>query len=88
MQRTELKSNALKSRGYDPATETLELEFTSGAVYQYSPFPAHHWRAFAAAPSAGGYFARFIAGNPDYTVKRMEADNAETDQEGGTPTAA
>lgn len=88
MQRTEVKSNALKSRGYDAAAQILELEFKTGAVYQYSPFPAHHWRAFSSAPSAGGYFARYIAGNPDYTVKRMEADDAKNDQEGGTPTAA
>ena len=35
MQRTTVSSSNLASVGYDATTETLEIEFQNGAVYQY-----------------------------------------------------
>jgi hypothetical protein len=35
MTRTPVQSSQISSVGYDHATETLEVEFTTGAVYQY-----------------------------------------------------
>ena len=35
MQRDYVSSSNIVSVGYDPASETLEIEFQSGAVYQY-----------------------------------------------------
>ena len=35
MQRYSVASSNIAAIGYDPATETLEVEFLSGSVYQY-----------------------------------------------------
>ena len=44
MQRTTVSSSNLASVGYDATTETLEIEFQNGAVYQYFSVPvqAYH----------------------------------------------
>ena len=35
MQKYSVASSNIAAIGYDPATETLEVEFLSGSVYQY-----------------------------------------------------
>jgi hypothetical protein len=35
MKRQPVRSASVASLGYDPRTKTLEVEFTSGAVYRY-----------------------------------------------------
>jgi KTSC domain len=56
----------LRSVGYDPRQRILELEFTSGAVYQYLDVPATvHW-ALMTAESKGRYFNHEI--RDDYSV--------------------
>ncbi|MGE3491265.1 MAG: KTSC domain-containing protein [Vicinamibacterales bacterium] len=52
----------LRSAGYDPTTETLELEFEAGTVYQYSSVPEFTYRALMAAKSKGRFFATSIDG--------------------------
>lgn len=42
---------------YDAQSETLEVEFTSGAVYQYYNVPQSIYDALKAAPSAGQFLA-------------------------------
>ena len=39
MQRTPVSSTAIQSVGYDPAGLLLEIEFTTGKVYQYRGVP-------------------------------------------------
>jgi hypothetical protein len=39
MLRTPVSSSALRSVGYDPQTQTLEIEFNSAEVYQYFNVP-------------------------------------------------
>ena len=39
MQRTQVSSTAIKSVGYDPARLILEIEFTTGNIYQYRGVP-------------------------------------------------
>ena len=36
MQRNPLKSSMIKSAGYDPGTQTLEVEFSNGVVWDYA----------------------------------------------------
>jgi len=55
-----VESSNLKSVGYDPTTRTLEIQFLSGSVYQYSGVPAGVYEALLAAPSKGQYFHRAI----------------------------
>ena len=63
MNRTAVENSSLfKSVGYDPATETMELEFTRGAIYQYSGVTAQDWNEFCRAESKGSYFSKNIRG--------------------------
>ena len=39
MQRYSVASSNVAAVGYDPATETLEVEFLSGSIYQYYNVP-------------------------------------------------
>ena len=66
MRRMEVDSASLASVGYDARSRTLEVEFRSGAVYQYAGVPFGVARALARAESIGGYFARFVRNAYDY----------------------
>jgi lysyl-tRNA synthetase class 2 len=50
----------LASAGYDAERRILELEFTSGDVYQYWIVPARVWEELLDAESAGNYFSSHI----------------------------
>lgn len=56
MDRQPINSSNIISAGYDPATQTLELEFKGGVVWQYMHFPEEMWYEFLGAPSQGKYF--------------------------------
>lgn len=60
MQRMPVASSNLKSVGYDPVTQTLEVEFHSGGVYQYYGVPVEEFEALMAAKSHGQYLSRYI----------------------------
>jgi len=60
MDRTPIVSTTLASSGYDANTCLLELEFRSGAIYQYLSVPASLYRDLLAADSKGRFFNRFI----------------------------
>lgn len=71
MKRTVIeKSSMFKSVAYDPFTETLELEFNNGNVYQYAGVTDTDWNKFCRADSKGKHFAEFIRGK--YDTKRIE----------------
>ena len=46
----------MKSVGYEARSRILEIEFDSGAVYQYIGVPARIYEQLLAAESKGGYF--------------------------------
>ncbi len=56
MQRTPVSSSNLRSVGYDATTQTLEIEFHSGGIYQYFDVPQSVYDALMAASSHGSYF--------------------------------
>jgi hypothetical protein len=60
MTRKAVKSSNIKSVGYDATTKTLEVEFTSGGVHQYSGVSAAKHAALIKAKSVGSYFHREI----------------------------
>lgn len=60
MRRTHLDSSAIASAEYDAETALLELEFTSGEVYQYFAVPKAVYRGLLDAASAGRYFREHI----------------------------
>lgn len=55
MEREPVNSSNLVSVGYDPASETLEVEFKSG-VYQYYNLPQFMYDQLMQAPSIGIFF--------------------------------
>jgi KTSC domain len=56
MNRAPVKSSNIKSVGYDPASQTLEVEFQEGGIHQYSRVPAAKHQAMVKSRSVGKYF--------------------------------
>lgn len=57
MKRDPVSSSNIASVGYYAPSETLEIEFLNGSVYQYYNVPQSIYNAFIVAPSAGRFFA-------------------------------
>ena len=62
MKRTPVNSSHLASVGYDPASRTMEVEFSHGAVYQYFDIPESEYQELMQAGSHGSYFNANIRG--------------------------
>jgi KTSC domain len=60
MNRIPVSSSNLASVGYDPATQTLEVEFLNGGIYNYSGVPSSVYSGLMSAVSHGTYFDRNI----------------------------
>ncbi len=60
MERTPVSSSNLRSVGYDPNEETLEIEFHSGGTYQYYGVPLQKYEGLMSASSKGSYFDAYI----------------------------
>ena len=57
---TAVESTALSTIAYDDARDLLQLEFRSGAIYQYFDVPAAVHADLLRASSKGTYFHRMI----------------------------
>lgn len=53
MERTPVTSSNVCSVGYDADSQTLEVEFNNGAVYQYSGVPEYEYTGLMDADSKG-----------------------------------
>ena len=71
IERTPVRSSALRSVGYDREQQTLEIEFTNGAAYQYFGVPAEVYRELMAAESHGRYFHQHVR-DKNYRYQRMQ----------------
>jgi len=60
MNREPVKSSNLKSVGYDPETEILEIEFKNGFVYHYFEVPQSRYDGLMNASSKGSYLNQSI----------------------------
>ncbi|HUN14483.1 MAG TPA: KTSC domain-containing protein [Alistipes sp.] len=60
MERQYVSSSNIASIGYDFDNMILEVEFLSGAVYQYFDVPQSIYDGLMAADSHGKYFAAYI----------------------------
>jgi hypothetical protein len=60
MRRKRVESSAIRSVGYDARRAILEIEFTSGTVYQYDEFPQSLHKKFMRADSKGRFFREYI----------------------------
>lgn len=66
MQRTLVESSTMVSVGYDPDSETLEIEFVNGHLYQYFDVPPTLFEELLGSDSAGGYLNAAIRGHYRY----------------------
>jgi len=60
MDRQSVASSNIASIGYDNSTEVLEVEFLSGAVYEYRNVPSVVHEELMNAASHGSFFNREI----------------------------
>lgn len=66
MDRIQVVSSNIRSVGYEADMEILEVEFTSGNVYQYFDVPESEYEGLMNAASKGKYFNRNIKDNYRY----------------------
>jgi len=67
MNRLPVSSSDLRSVGYDSSTNTLEIEFNSGGIYQYRGVPPAIYEGLMSASSHGKYFHAHIKNVYPYT---------------------
>jgi hypothetical protein len=60
MHRQTVSSSAISSVGYDERSAILEVEFSSGVVYDYLQVPKKVYRDLLKAPSKGGFVSRRV----------------------------
>lgn len=60
MERYTVASSNIASIGYDAATETLEVEFLSGSIYQYYNLPENMYDQLMKEPSKGKFLNVYI----------------------------
>jgi hypothetical protein len=70
MQREAVESTTMRSVGYDQPNQVLEIEFQSGAVYQYLDVPPAIHKELMDAASKGRYFNHEI--REIYTSVRVD----------------
>jgi hypothetical protein len=70
MRRISVVSSNLASVGYESGSGTLEVQFHSGAIYQYAGVPESVYSGLMGAASTGGYLDAFVkkAGYPAVRV--------------------
>jgi len=56
MDRKRVNASTIRSVGYDEAKQVLEIEFTSGAIVQYTGVSREVHRRFMSSPSPGSFF--------------------------------
>ena len=70
MKRSAVSSSNLVSVGYDAPTQTLEVEFRGGSVYQYARCPQGAFNDLIKAASKESHFHRYIRAK--YPTKRIK----------------
>ena len=60
MRRQVVSSSNIAAIGYEGRTQTLEVEFLGGRVYQYYGVPDRMFHELMQAPSTGRFFNMYI----------------------------
>lgn len=77
-------SSAIAAHGYDPATQTLFLRFTSGTTYAYPEVSNDIYAGLQAAESVGRFYGANIKGKFVGTPV-LESKPTAAESEGGDP---
>ena len=70
MHRQTVSSSAISSVGYDERSAVLEVEFSSGAVYDYLQVPKKVYRDLLKAPSKGSFVSRRVRDRYEFRKKQ------------------
>lgn len=71
LERLSVKSRILRSVGYDESKKILEIEFTSGLVYQYSGVPPKVYADLMHSGEIGKYYSEKV--RPRFQTKQVVA---------------
>jgi len=66
MNRKPVSSSNISEVGYDPDTQTLEVLFTNGNIYQYFDIPQTVYESLMSSGSVGQFLSKEIKGNYRY----------------------
>ena len=66
---THCKSSNIQAHGYDAATKTLAIKFTSGTLYHYKHVPSDVADGMTNCKSVGSYFAQVV--RPAFTGQKQ-----------------
>lgn len=69
MERKRINSGNIRSAGYDARNRKLEIEFSTGAITQFSGVSEEIYRRLMNSPSPGSYFRDNIEEN--FTPSRV-----------------
>ena len=69
VERLSVKSRILRSVGYDENTKILEIEFSSGFVYQYSGVPPKVYADLMHSAEIGKYYSEKV--RPRFQTKQV-----------------
>lgn len=67
MKREHVESSNIESIGYEEKSQTLEIEFLNGGIYQYFDVPKSIYDGLMVASSCGEYLAANIKGSFRYS---------------------
>ncbi|HTS52129.1 MAG TPA: KTSC domain-containing protein [Burkholderiales bacterium] len=70
MERKKVNSSQIRSVGYDPGSQTLEVELTDGSIWQYAKVPTEVHRRLMAAPSMVSYYRDNL--EDEYSRRRIK----------------
>lgn len=74
MTRTKVTSETLKSVGYEPDSERLELEFSGGDVYEYEKVQPYLYMGLMDTSAKESYFEKYI--KDKYKFAKVKITNA------------
>ena len=77
MKRIAVESSQVKSVGYDPDSEVLEVEFKGGTVYQYAEVTCKTYADMMNADSIGRFLNTGIKGTHEYQRLDPKAECAQ-----------
>jgi len=63
MHREQVSSSNIKSIGYESNSQTLEVEFRDGGIYQYFNVASNTYEKLISAQSIGSFFHKYIKNN-------------------------
>ena len=67
MDKGAVASTSVAAIGYDDSTQTLEVEFLKGSVYQYYGVPKHMHERIMQAASKGAFLNTYIRDSYPYS---------------------